>query len=105
MEAAPQVRARNLRIKTPLYEAKLDSRGAEAISWIIKKNKDSGQEIYSVAGDKNNKVPLELVSQEGLKRQPREAPLQLATGDASVDRLLASTNYAGRGRGHRERRC
>ena len=89
--AAPH---RVVSIKTPLYEAKLDSLGAEAISWIIKRNKDSGQEIYSVAGDKKSKVPLELVSQEGLKRQPREASLQLATGDAAVDSLLTKTNYA-----------
>src|SRR5882672_1989126 len=88
--AAPH---RTILIKTPLYEAKLDSRGAEAISWIIKKNKDSGQDIYSVAGDKKTHVPLELVSQEGLKRQPREAPLQLAIGDTAVDNLLTSTNY------------
>lgn len=85
---------RILLIKTPLYEVKFDSRGAEAISWIIKKNKDSGQEIYSVAGDKKSRVPLELVSQEGLKREPREAPLQLATGDAAVDSLLTSRNYS-----------
>ena len=83
--AAPH---RVLLIKTPLYEAKLDSLGAEAISWIIKKNKDSQQEIYSVGGDKKTRIPLELVSQEGLKRQPREAPLQLATGDGAVDSLL-----------------
>jgi len=89
--AAPH---RTLLIKTPLYEAKLDSRGAEAISWIIKKNKDSGREIYSVAGTTNARIPLELVSPEGLKREPREAPLQLATGDAGVDSLLASANYA-----------
>jgi len=81
-------------IRTPLYEAKLDSKGAEAISWIIKKNKDSNREIYSVAGDKRNHVPLELVSQEALKREPREAPLQLAIGDAAVDGVLTSTNYA-----------
>jgi YidC/Oxa1 family membrane protein insertase len=80
-------------IKTPLYDAKFDSLGAEAISWIIKKNKDSGQDVYSVAGDKKTHVPLELVSQEGLKRQPREAPLQLSLRDASVDALLTSTNY------------
>jgi YidC/Oxa1 family membrane protein insertase len=79
--------------KTPLYEAKLDSLGAEVTSWTIKKNKDSGQDIYSVAGDKKNHVPLELISQEGLKRQPREAALQLATGDAVVDNLLTSNNY------------
>lgn len=91
--AAPH---RILLIKTPLYEAKLDSRGAEAISWIIKKNsanKDGEQEIYSVGGDKKTRIPLELVSQEGLKREPREAPLQLATGDAAADNLLTSTNY------------
>ncbi|MEP6819505.1 MAG: membrane protein insertase YidC [bacterium] len=88
---------RIITIKTPLYETKLDSLGAEAISWIIKKNsaaaKETGQDVYSVAGDKKTHVPLELVSQEGLKRQPREAPLQLSIRDASVDALLSSTNY------------
>ncbi len=90
---------RIITIKTPLYEAKLDSLGAEAISWIIKKNKDSEQSIYSVAGDKKTHIPLELVSQEGLKRQPREAPLQLSIRDASVDALLSSTNYVIEGLG------
>ncbi|HEV2830257.1 MAG TPA: membrane protein insertase YidC [Pyrinomonadaceae bacterium] len=91
VSAAPH---RVVSIKTPLYEARLDTLGAEAISWIIKKNKDSGQEIYSVASDKKSHVPLELISQEGLKRQPREAPLQLAIGDPSVDNILGSTNYS-----------
>lgn len=89
--AAPH---RTLLIKTPLYEAKLDSRGAEAVSWIIKKNKDTGKDIYSVAGNTSARVALELVSPDGLKREPREAPLQLATGDAAVDSLLTSSNYA-----------
>ena len=84
VNAAPH---RTVSIKTPLYEAKLDSRGAEAVSWIIKKNKDSGKEIYSVAGRKSARIPLELVSPVGLKREPREAPLQLATGDSAVDSL------------------
>jgi YidC/Oxa1 family membrane protein insertase len=57
---------RTLVIKTPLYDAKIDSRGAEAVSWIIKKNKDSGKEIFSVAGPKHARVPLELVSPVGL---------------------------------------
>jgi YidC/Oxa1 family membrane protein insertase len=81
-------------IKTPLYDVKLDSQGAEAISWLIKKNKDSNSEIYSVAGNKNYPVPLELVSPEGLKREPRQAPLQLVTGEAAVDRVLSSTSYS-----------
>lgn len=92
-DAAPQVARRTVRIKTPLYEAKLDSLGSEVVSWIIEKNKDSGREIHSVAGDKNNKVPLELISPEGLKRKPREAPLQIITGDTVLDMLLATTNY------------
>src|SRR5258706_2917177 len=92
--SATSVPHRTLLIRTPLYDAKLDSHGAEAISWIIKKNRDTGREIYSVAGPKNARLPLELVSPTGLARVPREAPLQLATGDASVDSLLASANYA-----------
>ncbi len=97
--ASPSVAAntaphRTISVKTPLYEAKFDTLGAEAVSWIIKKNKDSGQDIYSVAGNKKNHIPLELVSAEGLKRQPREAPLQLSTGDAAVDSVLVGTNYA-----------
>ncbi len=84
---------RVISVKTPLYEAKFDSLGAEATSWIIKKNKDSGQDIYSVAGDKKTHIPLELVSQEGLKRQPRNAAFQLSLQDAALDTLLSSTNY------------
>ena len=89
----PQAK-RIVTIKTPLYEAKVDSTGAEVVSWIIKKNKDSGREIYSVAGNKNNPVPLELVSPEGLKRQPRQVPLQVLTGDAALDATLSSSSYA-----------
>ena len=84
---------RTVHVKTPLYEAKFDTLGAEAVSWIIKKNKDSNREIYSVASNKNNKVPLELVSPEGLKKQPREAPFQIVTGDASIDHSLSSRTY------------
>jgi YidC/Oxa1 family membrane protein insertase len=91
--AEPQVK-RTVTIKTPLYEAKVDSTGAEVVSWIIKKNKDSGREIYSVAGNKNNPVPLELVSPEGLKRQPRQVPLQVLTGDRALDATLSSSSYA-----------
>ncbi|HEY0726853.1 MAG TPA: membrane protein insertase YidC, partial [Pyrinomonadaceae bacterium] len=87
---APQ---RTITIRTELYDAKFDTRGAEPISWVIKKNKNSGSEIYSVAGHKSEKKPLELISPEGLKRQPRLVPLQLHTGDAALDTLLASSTY------------
>jgi YidC/Oxa1 family membrane protein insertase len=87
---APQ---RTITIKTDLYEAKFDTRGAEPISWILKRNKNSKTAIYSVAGSKADKKPLELIAPEGLKRQPRQVPLQLQTGDASFDALLASSTY------------
>src|SRR5713101_2940452 len=85
---------RTVSVKTPLYEAKLDSEGAAAVSWIIKKNKDSGRDIYSVAGDQKARIPLELISPKGLERRPREAPLQLITGDAAIDAVLTSANYS-----------
>ncbi len=91
--ALSQEPVRTLLVTTPLYEAKFDSRGAEVISWIIKKNKDSERDTYSVAGTKNHPVPLELVSAEGLKRVPRDLPLQLSTGDQSLDAVLGATSY------------
>jgi YidC/Oxa1 family membrane protein insertase len=90
ISAAPQ---RMLTISTPLYDAKFDTLGAEPVSWIIKKNKNSGADIYSVAGHKRDKIPLELISPEGLKRQPRLVPLQIQTGDPALDLALSSTTY------------
>jgi len=87
---APQ---RTITVRTDLYEVKFDTRGAEPISWIIKKNKYSSADIYSVAGRKSERKPLELISPEGLNRQPRQVPFQLQTGDASVDAMLASSTY------------
>lgn len=88
--SAPQ---RTITVRTPLYVAKFDSRGAEPTSWIILKNKNSGALIYSVAGKKSDQIPLELISPEGLNRQPRIVPLQLQTGDAQLDAGLATTTY------------
>jgi YidC/Oxa1 family membrane protein insertase len=92
VSAAPQ---RTITVKTPLYDVKIDTLGAEPVSWIIKVNKDSeGQKnVYSVAGRKSDKKPLELISPEGLKRQPRMVPLQLETGDAAFDAALSSSTY------------
>ena len=88
--AAPQ---RTITIRTPLYDAKFDTLGAEPISWIVKKNKNSGAEIWSVAGHKKDRIPLEMISPEGLKRQPRMVPLQLHTGDLALDTVLSSSTY------------
>ena len=80
-------------IRTPLYEAKFDTLGAEPVSWIIKKNKITEREIYSVGGRRADKKPLELISSEGLQRQPRVVPLQLQTGDDTLDAALRSSTY------------
>jgi YidC/Oxa1 family membrane protein insertase len=90
---------RSVTVVTPLYEVKLDSKGAVATSWIITRKRDmdnraAGQPLYSVAGDKNNRQPLELIPVESVRQKsPGVAPLLLATGDATVDALLASKNF------------
>src|SRR2546423_1701760 len=90
LNAGPQ---RTVTIKTPLYDAKFDTLGAEPVSWIIKLNKNSKSDIYSVAGSKKDRKPLELISPEGLKRQPRMVPFQLQTGDSAFDTALNSATY------------
>lgn len=87
---APQ---RIITVRTDLYEVKFDTRGAEPISWIIKKNRYSNTDIYSVAGKKSERIPLQLISPEGLNRQPRQVPFQLQTGDPALDSVLASSTY------------
>ncbi|MDX6693829.1 MAG: YidC/Oxa1 family rane protein insertase [Blastocatellia bacterium] len=88
---------RKVNINTPLYSVTLDSRGAMATSWILKKNFDprSGavHDIYSSGVDQNKKhLPLQLISQKGLEMN--EAPLRLVTGDQAMDAALSNRNYA-----------
>jgi YidC/Oxa1 family membrane protein insertase len=102
MELTPESTApRTIRVSTPLYDVSLDNRGAVATSWIIKKNKDNKRPLYSVGGSKDQLKPLELISQEGINREPREAPLRIQTVDGAmtsdgklVDFLLDSRNYS-----------
>src|SRR5256885_6231073 len=92
---------RTVEITTPLYKITLDSHGAVATSWIIRKNRDTGnpsdvgRDLSSVSGDKDHPQPLQLISQDGMNREPREAPLRLETidGDANVNTALGSKNY------------
>src|SRR5262245_40907045 len=87
---APQ---RTITIRTPLYDAKFDTLGAEPVSWIIKTNQITKRPIYSVGGRREEKKPLELISPEGLNRQPRMVPLQVQTGDDALDAALRSSSY------------
>jgi len=84
---------RKVVVETPLYKVELDSRGAIATSWIVKQNRDTGRPLYSVAGDKNNRQPLELIPPESLRQKSPGAPLLLSTGDAVIDNALASKNF------------
>jgi YidC/Oxa1 family membrane protein insertase len=79
-------------VTMPLYHVQLDKCGAVATSWIVDKNKETNANLYSVAG---NKTPLELLWQgdQDNKRTSFDAPLRLATGDESIDRLLATSGY------------
>ena len=88
---------KEITIKTPLYQVKLDSKGALATSWILiqnvsNKNPD-GKPLFADGSNKENEKPLEIISPEGLKRNPRELPFRLATGDQNLDAYLNQRNY------------
>jgi YidC/Oxa1 family membrane protein insertase len=92
--APDTVPQRTFTVSTPLYEVKIDSRGATAKSWIIKKNKEKegeGKPLRSASSTKDNPQPLELISQEGLNRGL--APLRILTGRQDLDATLASRNF------------
>src|SRR3954468_12398929 len=78
---------RTITIRSPLYEVKLDSRGAVATSWILLKNKSPKEErpVYADGSNDANKKPLQLISDEALRRNPRQVPFRLATDDANVN--------------------
>jgi YidC/Oxa1 family membrane protein insertase len=84
-----------LTIKTPLYEVKLDSKGALAASWILLKNVSTqnpqGKPLFADGSNKENEKPLELISEEAGKRG--ELPFRLATGDANLDGFINGRNY------------
>ncbi len=86
---------KEITIKTPLYEVKLDSKGALATSWILLKNASPKGEknLYADGSNDSERKPLELVSPEALKRSPREIPFRLATGDQNADTLINERNY------------
>lgn len=87
--------AKTLTIKSPLYEIKIDAKGALATSWILLKNKNEKNEtdIYADGSNKDIKKPLQLISQDLVNKNPREIPFRLSTGDQALDDLLNNRNY------------
>jgi YidC/Oxa1 family membrane protein insertase len=86
---------RTITIKSPLYEVTLDSRGALATSWVVLKNKSPRAEfpVFADGSHGDDRRPLQLISEEALKREPREIPFRLATEDTSLNDLLNGRNY------------
>lgn len=99
--ATDDVPQRTLTVESELYRVRLDSRGAVATSWVIKKRKklsdnldrEEDLQLHSAAGSRRNPRELELISPEGVRRDPREVPLRLETGDRNLDAALANRNY------------
>ncbi len=86
---------RKVRVVTPLYEVTFDTRGAVATSWILKKNKNTGRDIYAASSTRTSKKPLELITTPpaGIAPDQLFQPLRLVTGDATLDGALASRNF------------
>jgi YidC/Oxa1 family membrane protein insertase len=86
---------RTITIRTPLYEVKLDSRGALATSWIILQNRSPKEErpVYGDGSTGSNKKPLQLISEQALASNPRQIPFRLATDDANINSMVNERNY------------
>ena len=86
---------RTIKIKSPLYEVTLDSKGAVATSWLLLKNKSPKGEyaVYADGSTGSEKKPLQLISQRALEQNPRELPFRLLTADQNVTSFLNDRNY------------
>jgi YidC/Oxa1 family membrane protein insertase len=86
---------RTITIKSPLYEVKLDSKGALATSWVLLKNKSSQTEypVFADGSTETEKKPLQLISDEARNRNPRELPFRLSTEDQNLNTLINDRNY------------
>lgn len=86
---------RVITIKSPLYEVKLDSKGALASSWILLKDKSpkAEKEIFADGSTKTEKKPLQLISDEARNRNPRELPFRLSTDEQALNGILNDRNY------------
>ena len=85
--------SRTVTIKSPLYEVKLDSKGALATSWIILRNKSPKNDypIYADGSHGDEKKPLELISAKAAEQ--REFPFRLETEDQVLNTDLNGRNY------------
>jgi len=82
-------------IRSPLYEVKLDSKGAVATSWIILRNQGPKGDfpVYGDGSTSANEKPLQLISDEALRHSPRDVPFRLSVDDPNLTKLLNDRNY------------
>ena len=94
-EVQDNVPQREIVIRSPLYEVKLNSKGAVATSWVLLKNKTNGDEypIFANGSTSEDQRPLQLISEEALKRSPQDVPFRLSTADAAVNSVINERNY------------
>ena len=88
---------KTITIKTPLYEVKLDSKGAVSTSWILLLNDSPGEKekhpLYAQGSTETVKIPLELIPPKALEQNPQETPFRLFTGDEKTDNFINHRNY------------
>lgn len=103
VETPDETPHKSITIKTPLYEATIDSKGAVATSWILLVNdsgvKDDRKKLYADGSTKENEKPLQLIRKEGLEQKPRQAPFELWTGNKETDAFINQRNYTFEGDG------
>lgn len=89
------VAPKTITVTTPLYRVTLSNHGAVATSWVITKNKENENPLYSVAGTKDKPVPLELIPQDRVQLGEAPLRLQVVDGEKTDERnfLLDSRNY------------
>ena len=93
--AVDTVPNRSITIKSPLYEATLDSKGAVATSWILLRSRSTKNDypIYADGSNANEKKPMQLISHRALEQSPRELPFRLVTGDDNLTTIANERNY------------
>lgn len=85
---------RVITVKSHLYEVRIDSKGAVATSWQILKDKNPNgeREIFADGSTKENRIPVQLISEKA--REMRELPFRLVTGDGAFDNLVNTASYS-----------
>jgi len=86
---------RTITISSSLYEVKLDSKGAVATSWIIKKDKSPRGEfpVFADGSTGDNEKPLQLIPSAAFSPTSREVPFRLATDDPNLTATVNERNY------------